>query len=150
MDQFWQCDNYIFIRRSLDDNFCRSKHVEKQKQNNILNMLNIISFLSYRSLTVSMFHIYSLDFTQTVGLLGLVIGSSQGLYLIQGNTNTEWRAQTHTPNIHALSGIRTQDHGLRASDDSSYSRPLGYSDRLRNIQGVPGGMCHTSGGCSLC
>jgi hypothetical protein len=32
----------------------------------------------------------------------------------------------HTPNIHALCGIRTQDSGFRASEDS---RPLSYRDR---------------------
>jgi hypothetical protein len=35
----------------------------------------------------------------------------------------------HTPNIHALSGIRTQDPSVRASEDSSCLRPLGYCDR---------------------
>jgi hypothetical protein len=35
----------------------------------------------------------------------------------------------YTPNIHALSGIRTHDHGLRASEDSSCLRTLGYSER---------------------
>jgi hypothetical protein len=38
--------------------------------------------------------------------------------------------QAHTPNIHALSGIRTHDHGLRASEDSSCLRTLGYRGRL--------------------
>jgi hypothetical protein len=49
-------------------------------------------------------------FRQSVGLLGWVISSSQGLYLY---TNTE----THTQrlHIHALSGIRTHDPGFRAS-----------------------------------
>jgi hypothetical protein len=36
---------------------------------------------------------------------------------------------THTPNIHAVSGIRTHDHSVRASEGSSCLRPLGYSDR---------------------
>jgi hypothetical protein len=36
---------------------------------------------------------------------------------------------THTPNIHAVSGIRTHDHGLRASEGSSCPTPLGYRDR---------------------
>jgi hypothetical protein len=36
----------------------------------------------------------------------------------------------YTPNIHALSGIRTHDHSVRASEDSSCLRPLGYCDRL--------------------
>jgi hypothetical protein len=35
----------------------------------------------------------------------------------------------HTPNIHALCGIRTHDPGFRASEDNSCLRPLGYRDR---------------------
>jgi hypothetical protein len=34
----------------------------------------------------------------------------------------------HTPNIHALCGIRIHDPSLRASEDSSCLRPLGYCD----------------------
>jgi hypothetical protein len=37
--------------------------------------------------------------------------------------------RTHTPNIHALSGIRTHDHSVRASENSSYLIPVGYRDR---------------------
>jgi hypothetical protein len=33
-------------------------------------------------------------------------------------------------NIHALSGIQTHDHSVRASEDSSCLRPLAYRDRL--------------------
>jgi hypothetical protein len=43
----------------------------------------------------------------------------------------------YTPNIHVLSGIRTHDHNVRASEDISCLRPLGYRDRhlreLRNL-----------------
>jgi hypothetical protein len=35
----------------------------------------------------------------------------------------------HTPNIHALFGIRTHDPGFRAGEDSACLRPLGYRDR---------------------
>jgi hypothetical protein len=35
----------------------------------------------------------------------------------------------HIPNIHALCGIRTNDPGSRASEDSTCLRPLGYRDR---------------------
>jgi hypothetical protein len=45
----------------------------------------------------------------------------------QDSTNTEKR--THTPNIHALSGIRNHDSGFGASEDSACLRPLGYRDR---------------------
>jgi hypothetical protein len=43
----------------------------------------------------------------------------------QNNTNTE---QTHT-DIHALSGIRTHDPSVRASEDSSFLRLRGHCDR---------------------
>jgi hypothetical protein len=36
----------------------------------------------------------------------------------------------YTPKIHALSGIRTHDHSIRASEDSSCLRSRGYRDRL--------------------
>jgi hypothetical protein len=37
--------------------------------------------------------------------------------------------RVYTPNIHALSGIRTYDHSVRASENSSCLRPIGYRDR---------------------
>jgi hypothetical protein len=36
---------------------------------------------------------------------------------------------TQTPNIHALSGIRTHDPSVRAGENSSYLRPRGHRDR---------------------
>jgi hypothetical protein len=36
----------------------------------------------------------------------------------------------HTPHIHALCGIQTHDPGFRASEDSTWLRPLGSRDRL--------------------
>jgi hypothetical protein len=63
---------------------------------------------------------------QSVGFLGRVISSLQGLYLY---TNTKTHTHTQTLNIHALSGIRTHDPGFRASEDSALLRPLGYRDR---------------------
>jgi hypothetical protein len=46
--------------------------------------------------------------------------------------------QTHnkhiyTPNIHAVSGIRTHDHSVRASENSSYLRPRGHCDRRKYV-----------------
>jgi hypothetical protein len=37
----------------------------------------------------------------------------------------------YTPNIHALSWIRTHNHSVRASEDNSCLRPLGYRDRRK-------------------
>jgi hypothetical protein len=53
-------------------------------------------------------------FTQTVGLLGRVISPSQGRYLHTGQ-----HKQNANTDIHALSGIRTYDPNVRASEDSS-------------------------------
>jgi hypothetical protein len=40
----------------------------------------------------------------------------------------------HTPDIHALCGIRTHDPSFRTSEDSSCLRPLGYCDcRLEGL-----------------
>jgi hypothetical protein len=67
-----------------------------------------------------------LDLRQSVGLLGRVISSSQGLSTC---TQTQKNAHTQTLHIHALSGILTHDPGFRASEDSACLRPLAYRDR---------------------
>jgi hypothetical protein len=46
----------------------------------------------------------------------------------QRTTQTQ-NKRIHTPNIHALSGIRTHDPSVRAREDSSYLRPRSYCDR---------------------
>jgi hypothetical protein len=79
--------------------------------------------------------------SQTVELLGRVISPSQGRYLNTGRHKQNKRI--HTPNIHALSGIRTHDPRVRASEDSSCLRPRGYYDRhpeditLQKYEGEP-------------
>jgi hypothetical protein len=72
-----------------------------------------------------LFHFSLLDLGHSVGLLGRVISSSQGIYLF----TTQKNAHTQTLNIHALSEIRTHDPGFRASEDSTRFRPHGYRDR---------------------
>jgi hypothetical protein len=72
------------------------------------------------------FHFGFLDLRQSVGLLGWVISSSQGLSTC---TQTQKNAHTLTVNIQALCGIRTPDPGFRASEDNACIRPLGYRDR---------------------
>jgi hypothetical protein len=66
--------------------------------------------------------------SHSVGLLGRVISSSQGLYLNSGHHKQN--KHIYTPNIHSLSGIRNHDHSVSPSKDSSCLRPLGYRDRL--------------------
>jgi hypothetical protein len=68
----------------------------------------------------------SWSFLQTVGLLGRVISSSQGLYLNIGQTQNK---HIHTPNIHALCGIRNYDPSFQDSEDSLCLRPLGCCER---------------------
>jgi hypothetical protein len=70
----------------------------------------------------------SIHFSQTAGLLGRVISSSQGLYL-----NTGQHKHRITPNIHVLSGIPTHDPSVRASEDSSCLRPRGYYDHADTV-----------------
>jgi hypothetical protein len=123
----------------------RKFHVMQLEFLTVLNGINILSLAKELNVTIflcppqwgaysilwSVGLIYQfLDHSQTVGLLGRVISSSQGLYLNTGNPNTEKR--THTSNIHALIGTRTHDPGLRASEDSTCLRPLGYRDRQYN------------------
>jgi hypothetical protein len=68
------------------------------------------------------------NFSQPAGLLGRVISQSQSRYLNKGQHKQNKRI--HTPNIQALSGIRTNDLSVQASEDSSCLRPRGYRDRL--------------------
>jgi hypothetical protein len=69
------------------------------------------------------------QFSKMIGLLGRVISHSQGRYL--NRTTQTQNKGIHTPNIHALSGIRTHDPSVRASGDSSCLNPAGYCDRLQ-------------------
>jgi hypothetical protein len=66
-------------------------------------------------------------FTQSVGLLGRVISPSQGRYL-------------HT-DIHALSGIRTHDPSVRASENSSCLRPSDQCDRPKLVNDIDNLHC---------
>jgi hypothetical protein len=67
---------------------------------------------------------------QLVGLLGRVIGPTQGLYLHRTTQHRE--TQTH---IHAPSRIRTCDLNIRAAEDSTCLRPRGHWDRpLENLR----------------
>jgi hypothetical protein len=68
-----------------------------------------------------------LIFSKAGGPLGRVISSSQGLYLNTGQH--KHRKRGHALNIHAQGGIRTRNHGLRAIEDCSWLRQLGYRDR---------------------
>jgi hypothetical protein len=59
--------------------------------------------------------------SQSVGLLARMISSSQKPLPKHRTAQTQTKLM-YTPNIHALSGIRTHDHGVRASEDSLYLR----------------------------
>jgi hypothetical protein len=74
-------------------------------------------------------------FSQMVGLLGWGISPSQGRYLNTGQHRQNKRI--HISNIHALSGIRTHDPSVRASEESSWLRSRGYCDRPDFPNGVP-------------
>jgi hypothetical protein len=63
----------------------------------------------------------SWSYTQSVGIPGRGISPSQSLYLhVEQHKH---RIKAHNTDIHALSGILTQDPSVRASEDSSYLRP---------------------------
>jgi hypothetical protein len=64
---------------------------------------------------------------QLFGLLGRVVGPTQGLYLHTGQ-HKHIKTQTH---IHAPRMIRTCDLNIRATEDSTCLRPFGYWDRLK-------------------
>jgi hypothetical protein len=56
-----------------------------------------------------------------------VISLSQGRYLHTGQH--KHRINTHNTDIHALSGIRTHDPNLQASEDGSCLQQRGHCDR---------------------
>jgi hypothetical protein len=82
------------------------------------------SHLEHRASVKRFVSLQFLRLRESVGLLGW--GSTQYKPL-PTQDNTEW-TQTYT---HALSGIRTQDPSVRASEDSSCLRPRGNCDRHR-------------------
>jgi hypothetical protein len=59
------------------------------------------------------------------------ISPSQGLYLHP--EQHKHRTNAHNTVIHALSGIRTHDASVRASEDRSCLRPRGHCDRLGSL-----------------
>jgi hypothetical protein len=61
-------------------------------------------------------------FSQTVGLLGRV-DQSVAMPLLTHRTTQTQNKRIHTSNIYALSGIRTHDPSIRASEDISCFRP---------------------------
>jgi hypothetical protein len=73
-----------------------------------------------------LFFSFVIIFTQTVGPLGRVISPSQGRYLHTRQHKHRIDANT---DIHALSGIRTNDPSVRASEGSSCLRLRGHRDR---------------------
>jgi hypothetical protein len=102
------------------------------KSNQDVSQAIILFFFTHQwlyspSLGPGLFFSFVIIFTQTVGLLGRVIGPSQGRYLHTGQHKHRINAYT---DIHVLSGIRTHDPSVRASEDSSYLRRRGNCDRL--------------------
>jgi hypothetical protein len=71
---------------------------------------------------------YILVVLRTVGLLGRVFSSSQGLYLNTGQQKTQ-NKYVLIPNIHALYGIQNHDPRFRVRENSTCLRLLGYCDR---------------------
>jgi hypothetical protein len=46
--------------------------------------------------------------------------------------------------------VNDENGSLLVDSHSVLNKQKNYFSQLLNIQGVPGGMCQTSGGCSLC
>jgi hypothetical protein len=67
-------------------------------------------------------------FPERVGLLGRVISQSQGRYLNTRQYKHKINAYTHQTSM-PLSGIRTHDPSVRASEHRSWLRPHGYCDQ---------------------
>jgi hypothetical protein len=94
----------------------------------------------------------NISFTQTVGLFGRVISPSQGPYLHRGQRKHRINTHTHTQISMPLSGIRTCNPSVRASEDSLYLRPLGSAlskyyrnENMEDMSWRGGGICRTLG-----
>jgi hypothetical protein len=81
---------------------------------------------------------------QTVGLLGRVTSSSQGLYLNTRQHKHRINTYTHQTSMPCV-GFKPTIPGFRASEDSSCLRPLGYCDRPDTLLLGP----HCSVRCSI-
>jgi hypothetical protein len=108
---------------------CNQGPAQKQKKQKHMP-IKLYSFIHqwFYSLLLGPGFFYSvvIFFTQTVGLLGWGISRLQGRYLHTGQHKYRINAHKH---IHALSGIRTHDSSVRASEESSCLRPRGHCDR---------------------
>jgi hypothetical protein len=99
-------------------------HGMKKKSGNMSDSILFIfihQWLYSPLLGPGLFFSFVIFFTQMVGLLGRVMSPSQGRYL-----HTE---ETHTQTSMPLSGIRSHDPSVRASEDSSCLRPRGHRHR---------------------
>jgi hypothetical protein len=76
----------------------------------------------------------SWSYTQSVGLLRRGITPLQGLYL--RTEQQKHRIKTHNTDINSLSGIRTHDPSVRASEDMPCLRPRGHYDRPLFLYGI--------------
>jgi hypothetical protein len=92
----------------------------------------ILSFLFVLFYLVVLKGFYLWIYRQLVGLLGWVIGPTQGLYLHTGQ-HKHIKMQTH---IHALSRIQNCDLNIWATKDSTCLRLLGYWDQQKLFWGV--------------
>jgi hypothetical protein len=124
------CNQFHLSVSHLPSLSCAEEEPDDQNSFTRIFFLNnayfLYKFLLYRALTVSMFLISLRIYTKSVGLLRQVNDPPQGLYHYTG----QHKQNKHTLNIHARSGIRTHDRSVRASEDSSCLRPLGYRNRL--------------------
>jgi hypothetical protein len=110
---------------------CQSIHFFPQKpSSNNSYLLQSCVHSSIHQCLYSLFFSFVIFLTLTVRLLGRVTSPSQGRYL-----HTEQhkdRKNAHT-DIHALSGIRTHDPSVRASEDRSCLRSRVHRDRLSHV-----------------
>jgi hypothetical protein len=110
--------SYLYISSGTDFNRIEDLH--------FLMFFIPISLIPY-SYVVEVFHfsldLYTIDKTPWTG------DQPVAKPLPKCRTTQTQNKRTHITNIRALSEIRTHDHGVRASEDSSCLRPLGYRGR---------------------
>jgi hypothetical protein len=109
---------YIFIYLSMYLSIYLSLYLSMYLS--ISRSIYLFIYLSIYSFTVLCWTLtafsVSWSFTQSVGLLGREISPSQIRYLHKGHH--KHRINARKSHMHALSGIRTHDPSVRASEDS--------------------------------
>jgi hypothetical protein len=109
----------------------------KNQFNIILVCLPIYLSVYGSTALVDLGRIFSFLIHTTVGRTAWTVNYAVARTLPPHRTTQTQNDRIHTPNIHALSGIRTQDPIVRAGEDKLCLSPRVHRDRLARLRGHP-------------